>query len=126
MGGEGEEAVGAADEAAEPPSDAVSTALPPEPDEPAPAPRAQASLPSTDGAAAPAAPTEAVTLTTPAPADGDGVVIVDVEPSPGALKFLGTVSNVGNQLSTLETSVSAIEPPSYNPISLQGLHAPAA
>jgi hypothetical protein len=45
-----------------------------------------------------------VTLTTPAPADGDGVVIVDVEPSPGALKFLGTVSNVGNQLSTLETS----------------------
>jgi len=81
----------------------------PAPPEPSPEPSAAAPAPPE-----PETPTHVATLAapdkepersaTPAPADTTGVVVVDVEPSPGAVKFLGTVTNAANQLSTLESS----------------------
>lgn len=57
--------------------------------------------------AAPPAPPPAAPAEAPAPAtppEPSGVIVVDVEPSPGALKFLGTVSEVGEKVSSLEAT----------------------
>ena len=90
--------------AAAPPAEPPITKPPPEPEQ------------SSAAAPAPAAPAAEPRSTTPAPADvaesSSEMVVVDVDPSPGAVKFMDTFSGVGNQLSTLESSVRAtLAPP---------------
>ena len=53
--------------------------------------------------AAPAPPAEEPGMSTPAPAD-EGIVVVDVEPSPAAMKFIGTIKATGEQLGSLEST----------------------
>jgi hypothetical protein len=93
-----EEVIAAVEEEDEPPA------------QPAPTPPPVPALAPPPAAAAPApapAPLPVASANVPAPAtspESTGIVVVDVEPSPGAVKFLGTVSEVGQNLSTLEAA----------------------